>query len=149
MARACTRQGPRPLQADLDAAFPQADGALLAIALGGVLLTLLLVHRSVIMPLLVITSFLLVLAVACAVLYALARANWLSIDGQTQGIVFVLVVGASTDDVLLPAVRASGELAERPDACRVRQRRQGISLFRGLDQSAGRGLPNAVCEQLP
>ncbi|MFD5770730.1 MMPL family transporter [Streptomyces sp. NPDC127049] len=111
--------GPAAAQADLDAAFSHTDGTLLAVALGGVLLILLLVYRSVIMPLLVIVSSLLALAVACAVLYALARADWLSIDGQTQGIVFVLVVGASTDYALLLAARAREELAEQPDARRA------------------------------
>ncbi|GHG30307.1 MMPL family transporter [Streptomyces sp. G2] len=111
--------GPAAAQADLDAAFSHTDGTLLAVALGGVLLILMLVYRSVIMPLLVIVSSLLALAVACAVLYALARTDWLSIDGQTQGIVFVLVVGASTDYALLLAARAREELAEQPDIRRA------------------------------
>ncbi|MFJ3921603.1 MMPL family transporter [Streptomyces sp. NPDC090022] len=111
--------GPAVAQADLDAAFSHIDGALLAVALGGVLLILLLVYRSVIMPLLVITGSLLALAVACAVLYALARPDWLAIDGQAQGIVFVLVVGASTDYALLLVARAREELAEQPDTGRA------------------------------
>ncbi|MGW0469290.1 MMPL family transporter [Streptomyces sp. NPDC003027] len=72
--------GPAVAQADLDAAFSRIDGALLAVTLGGVLLILLLVHRSVITPLLVITGSLLALAVACAILYALARPGWLTIS---------------------------------------------------------------------
>ncbi|MFJ5709399.1 MMPL family transporter [Streptomyces sp. NPDC093105] len=111
--------GPAAAQTDLDAAFSHTDGTLLAVALGGVLLILLLVYRSVIMPLLVIVSSLLALAVACAVLCALAQTDWLSIDGQTQGIVFVLVVGASTDYALLLAARAREELAEQPDTRRA------------------------------
>ncbi|MFG3037196.1 MMPL family transporter [Streptomyces sp. NPDC048330] len=111
--------GPAIAQADLDAAFTRIDGALLAVALGGVLLILLLVYRSVIMPLLVITGSLLALAVACAVLYALAGPGWLSIDGQAQGIVFVLVVGASTDYALLLVARAREELAGQRDIGRA------------------------------
>ncbi|MFF8840712.1 MMPL family transporter [Streptomyces sp. NPDC015130] len=84
----------------------------LAAALGGVLVILLLVYRSALMPLLVITGALLALATACAVLYALARWDLLSIDGQ---ITFVLVIGASTDDALLLIARFREELAKQPD----------------------------------
>ncbi|WP_418961237.1 MMPL family transporter [Streptomyces tritici] len=69
---------PAAAQADLDAAFSHTDGDLLAVALSGVLLILLILlpaSRSVIMPLLVITGSLLALAVACAVLYALPPAS--------------------------------------------------------------------------
>ncbi len=108
--------GPAAAQVDLDDAFAKIDGTLLAVALGGVLVILLLVYRSVLMPLLVIAGALLALAAACAALYALARWGLLPIDGQTQGIVFVLVVGASTDYALLLAARHREELAGQPDA---------------------------------
>ncbi|WP_257002312.1 MMPL family transporter [Streptomyces sp. WZ.A104] len=108
--------GPAAAQVDLDDAFAKIDGTLLAVALGGVLVILLLVYRSVLMPLLVIAGALLALAAACAALYALARSGLLPIDGQTQGIVFVLVVGASTDYALLLAARHREELAGQPDA---------------------------------
>ncbi|WP_225805048.1 MMPL family transporter [Streptomyces sp. NK15101] len=111
--------GPAAAQADLDGAFAEIDGTLLAVALGGVLVILLLVYRSVLMPLLVITGALLALAVACAVLYMLARSGWLPIDGQAQGIVFVLVIGASTDYALLLAARHREELAQQPNAARA------------------------------
>ncbi|MBT2427485.1 MMPL family transporter [Streptomyces sp. ISL-112] len=108
--------GPAAAQVDLEDAFAKTDGTLLAVALGGVLVILLLVYRSVLMPLLVIAGALLALAAACAALYALARSGMLPIDGQTQGIVFVLVVGASTDYALLLAARHREELAGQPDA---------------------------------
>ncbi|WP_262388043.1 MMPL family transporter [Streptomyces parvus] len=108
--------GPAAAQVDLDEAFAKTDGTLLAVALGGVLVILLLVYRSVLMPLLVIAGALLALAAACAVLYALARSGVLPIDGQTQGIVFVLVVGASTDYALLLTARHREELTWQPDA---------------------------------
>ncbi|MEV6250323.1 MMPL family transporter [Streptomyces sp. NPDC051742] len=103
--------GPAAAQADLDDAFAHTDGTLLAVTLTGVLLILLLVYRSVFMPLLVIAGALLALASASALLYALARAGWLVLDGQVQGIVFVLVIGASTDYALLLAARYKEELA--------------------------------------
>ncbi|MFJ5829502.1 MMPL family transporter [Streptomyces sp. NPDC093089] len=111
--------GPAAAQTDLDGAFAEIDGTLLAVALGGVLVILLLVYRSVLMPLLVITGALLAPAAACAVLYILARSGRLPIDGQTQGIVFVLVIGASTDYALLPAARHREELTEQPDTARA------------------------------
>ncbi|MYS11762.1 MMPL family transporter, partial [Streptomyces sp. SID6041] len=111
--------GPAAAQVDLDGAFAEIDGSLLAVALGGVLVILLLVYRSVLMPLVVIGGALLALAVACAVLYTLARSGRLPIDGQAQGIVFVLVIGASTDYALLLAARHREELAQQPDAARA------------------------------
>ncbi|MFJ3880875.1 MMPL family transporter [Streptomyces sp. NPDC090077] len=111
--------GPAAAQADLDAAFAQTDATLLAVTLAGVLLILLAVYRSVLMPLLVIASALVALAAACAALYVPARTGWLAIDGQTQGIVFVLVIGASTDYALLLAARHREELTQRPDPARA------------------------------
>ncbi|MFI0990804.1 MMPL family transporter [Streptomyces exfoliatus] len=103
--------GPAAAQADLDDAFAHTDGTLLAVTLIVVLLILLLVYRSVFMTLLVIAGALLALATTSALLYACARAGWLVLDGQVQGIVFVLVIGASTDYALLLAARYKEELA--------------------------------------
>ncbi|MEU5921704.1 MMPL family transporter [Streptomyces sp. NPDC047141] len=111
--------GPAAEQADLDGAFAKTDSMLLAVTLAGVLLILLAVYRSVLMPLLVIASALVALAAACAVLYALARRGRLPLDGQTQGIVFVLVIGASTDYALLLAARHREELTRQPDNARA------------------------------
>ncbi|MFH8259279.1 MMPL family transporter [Streptomyces roseolus] len=108
--------GPAAAQADLNGAFSQTDGTLLIVALGGVLVILLLVYRSVLMPLLAIAASLLSLATACAALYTLARSGLLPVDGQTQGIVFVLVVGASTDYALLLTARFREERAGQLDA---------------------------------
>ncbi|MFG3041816.1 MMPL family transporter [Streptomyces sp. NPDC048330] len=118
--------GPATAQADLEDAFARTDGVLLAVALGGVVLILLLVYRSVLMVVLVIASALLSLATACAALYAGASAGWLMVDGQVQGIVFVLVIGASTDYALLLVARYREEAGRRegkeeamPAACRA------------------------------
>ncbi|MFJ3633356.1 MMPL family transporter [Streptomyces sp. NPDC090112] len=111
--------GPAAAQADLDGAFAKTDSMLLAVTLAGVLLILLAVYRSLVIPLLVIAGALVALAAACAVLYALARPGWLAIDGQTQGIVFVLAIGASTDYALLLAARHREELPQHPDAAQA------------------------------
>ncbi|WP_435971753.1 MMPL family transporter [Streptomyces sp. Qhu_M48] len=107
--------GPAAAQADLDDAFAHVDGSLLAVTLAGVLLILALVYRSVLMPLLVTAAALLALATAGALLYASARAGWLVVDGRGQGIVFVIVMGASTDYAPLLAARYQEELARRAD----------------------------------
>ncbi|MFF2579033.1 MMPL family transporter [Streptomyces goshikiensis] len=102
--------GPAAVQADLDGVFQHVDGRLLLAALIAVLLILLLVYRSPVLPLLVISASVLALCLACACLYALARSRILPIDGQVQGILFVLVIGAATDYGLLLTSRYREEL---------------------------------------
>ena len=103
--------GPAAISADLSKAFAGIDGLLLLVALGVVLAILLLVYRSVLLPLVVIITAVLALALASALVYLLADRGVLTLDGQTQGIMFILVVGAATDYALLLAVRFREELA--------------------------------------
>ncbi|MEU5882521.1 MMPL family transporter [Spirillospora sp. NPDC047279] len=111
--------GPAALQADLSSAFAGIDSVLLLVALGVVLIILLLVYRSLVLPLIVIVGAVLALALACALVYFLADAGVLKLNGQTQGIMFILVVGAATDYALLMAVRAREELAGGADRWRA------------------------------
>ncbi|MBW8487621.1 MMPL family transporter [Actinomadura parmotrematis] len=103
--------GPAALRADLGGAFAGIDGILLGVALGVVLLILLLVYRSVLLPLVVVFGAVLALGLASAIVYQLAEHGVLDLNGQTQGIMFILVVGAATDYALLLAVRVREELA--------------------------------------
>ncbi|MFD9725169.1 MMPL family transporter [Streptomyces sp. NPDC059072] len=107
--------GPAAAQADLLDAFSGIDGLLLGVALGAVLLILLLVYRSVLLPLVIIFSAVLALGLACAVVYALADRGAVRVDGQVQGILSILVIGAATDYALLIAARFREELAVRGD----------------------------------
>ncbi|MFF3619067.1 MMPL family transporter [Streptomyces sp. NPDC002467] len=107
--------GPAAAQADLLDAFSGIDGLLLGVALGAVLLILLLVYRSVLLPLVIIFSAVLALGLACAVVYALAARGAVRVDGQVQGILSILVIGAATDYALLIAARFREELAVRGD----------------------------------
>ncbi|MEU6313583.1 MMPL family transporter [Streptomyces sp. NPDC047014] len=107
--------GPAAAQADLKDAFAGIDGLLLGVALGAVLLILLLVYRSVLLPLVIIFSAVLALGLACAVVYALADRGAVRVDGQVQGILSILVIGAATDYALLIAARFREELAVRGD----------------------------------
>ncbi|GLW48797.1 putative membrane protein [Streptomyces sp. NBRC 14336] len=107
--------GPAASQADLSDAFSGVDGLLLGVALLAVLLILLLVYRSVLLPFLIIISSVFALALACAVVYALAERDVVRVDGQVQGILSILVIGAATDYALLLAARFREELAEGRD----------------------------------
>ncbi|MFE1324989.1 MMPL family transporter [Streptomyces sp. NPDC058741] len=107
--------GPAASQADLSDAFAGIDGLLLGVALGAVLLILLLVYRSVLLPFLIILSSVFALGLACAVVYALAERDVVRVDGQVQGILSILVIGAATDYALLLAARFREELAVRGD----------------------------------
>lgn len=107
--------GPAAGQADLSDAFAGIDGLLLGVALGAVLLILLLVYRSVLLPFLIILGSVFALGLACAVVYALAERDVVRVDGQVQGILSILVIGAATDYALLLAARFREELAVRGD----------------------------------
>ncbi|MFD7240386.1 MMPL family transporter [Streptomyces massasporeus] len=107
--------GPAASQADLSDAFAGIDGLLLGVALGAVLLILLLVYRSVLLPFLIILGSVFALGLACAVVYALADRDVVRVDGQVQGILSILVIGAATDYALLLAARFREELALRGD----------------------------------
>ncbi|MEV7557653.1 MMPL family transporter [Streptomyces sp. NPDC089795] len=105
--------GPAATQADLADAFAGIDGLLLGVALGAVLLILLLVYRSLLLPFVIIISAVFALGLACAVVYALADRGVVRVDGQVQGILSILVIGAATDYALLLAARFREELAAR------------------------------------
>ncbi|OEJ30437.1 MMPL family transporter [Streptomyces subrutilus] len=107
--------GPAASQADLSDAFSGIDGLLVGVALGAVLLILLLVYRSVLLPLVIIVSAVFALGLACAMVYALADRGAVRVDGQVQGILSILVIGAATDYALLLAARFREELARRGD----------------------------------
>ncbi|MEU0675859.1 MMPL family transporter [Streptomyces sp. NPDC006172] len=107
--------GPAATQADLSDAFAGIDGLLLAVALVTVLVILLLVYRSLLLPLVIILGAVFSLGLACAVVYALADHDVVRVDGQVQGILSILVIGAATDYALLLTARYREELAARTD----------------------------------
>lgn len=93
--------GPAAQQADLQASFQGIDHTLLAITLCAVAVILLLVYRSVVMPVVVIASGVGALTLCSAALYLVQTWGVVRIDGQAQGILSVLVIGATTDYALL------------------------------------------------
>ena len=107
--------GPAAIQADLAGAFAGIDGLLLMVALGVVLVILLAVYRSLLLPLLVIVGAVLSLGVACAIVYVLAQHGVVRVDGQIQGLLSILVIGAATDYALLLSARFREELPRHRD----------------------------------
>ncbi|WKD61925.1 Putative membrane protein YdgH [Corynebacterium ciconiae DSM 44920] len=103
--------GPAGLSADLSAAFAGIDSQLLLVTVAAVLLVLIVVYRSPILPLMVLLSALTALCLAVAINVALARAGVVTINGQVQGILFILVIGAATDYGLLYTARYREELS--------------------------------------
>ncbi|MFF3484649.1 MMPL family transporter [Streptomyces sp. NPDC002701] len=107
--------GPAATQGDLGEAFAGIDGILLGVALAAVLIILLLVYRSVLLPFTIIISAVFALGVACAIVYVLADHDIVRVDGQVQGILSILVIGAATDYALLLTARFREELARSDD----------------------------------
>ena len=108
--------GPAALTADLLGAFSGIDGLLLVVALAAVLLILLAVYRSVFLPLAVLSTSMFALTSALLVVWWLAKAGVLMLNGQSQGILFILVIGAATDYSLLYVARYREELRLHKDA---------------------------------
>ncbi|MCD5419460.1 MMPL family transporter [Rhodococcus pyridinivorans] len=107
--------GPAGQAADLSSAFGGIDGLLLLVAGGVVLVILVVVYRSPILPFVVIISALFALALASLLIYVLADAGAIALNGQSQGIMFILVFGAATDYALLLVSRYREELRLQQD----------------------------------
>ena len=106
--------GPAGIIGDLSKAFAGIDGILLLVAVLAVLVILFLVYRAVALPFLVLLSAVSALALGGWVVYELANAGHLTLSGQSQGILFILVVGAATDYGLLLVSRYREELHRYP-----------------------------------
>jgi RND superfamily putative drug exporter len=102
--------GPAGFIADLSSAFAGIDGILLLVALVVVLVILLIVYRSPVLPFAVLLTAVFGLAAAGYVVYQVADAGWITVSGQSQGILSILVVGAATDYALLLVSRYKEEL---------------------------------------
>lgn len=102
--------GPAGFLADFTEAFGEIDGLLLLVALVVVLVILLIVYRSPILPLIVLLTAVFALSAASLVIYVLADNGVITLNGQAQGILFILVIGAATDYSLLVVSRFREEL---------------------------------------
>lgn len=102
--------GPAMFARDLDNAFAGIDGTLLLVALAVVFVILLIVYRSPLLPVITLAGAMIALASAILLVWHLAKANILQLNGQVQGILFILVIGAATDYALLYIARYREEL---------------------------------------
>jgi RND superfamily putative drug exporter len=97
--------GPAGLTADLVSAFAGIDGILLLVALGAVFLILLIVYRSLLLPIAVLLTSVFALCAAILLVFGMAKLGWIQLSGQSQGILSILVIGAATDYALLYVAR--------------------------------------------
>ena len=96
--------------ADLFKAFGGIDSTLLLATLGIVSIILIFVYRSPVLWIFPLFSAVMAESLAGAVVYLLAKNDILTLDGQSQGILSVLVIGAATDYALLLIARYREEL---------------------------------------
>ncbi len=101
--------------ADASEVFEGIDGTLLYATLGVVILILLLTYRSPTLWLLPIMCAGVALTVSQGVIYFLAKYADLTVNGQSQAILTILVIGAGTDYALLLVARYREELRRHQD----------------------------------
>jgi RND superfamily putative drug exporter len=96
--------------ADLFDSFGSIDTNLLGTTLIVVALILIVVYRSPVLWIVPLFCSVIALSLAGGIVYLLAKAGILDLDGQSQGILSVLVIGAATDYALLLIARYREEL---------------------------------------
>ena len=136
--------GPAGQIADLGGAFAGIDGVLLLVAVLAVFVILIIVYRSPLLPILVLLTSIFALCAAIFVIWHLAKGGAVALNGQVQGILFILVIGAATDYSLLYVSRyreALRDNAKRWDAT--------LAAFRGafapILASAGTVILGLLC----
>ena len=102
--------GPGGLLGDLFGAFETLDSSLLLTTLAVVAIILIVVYRSPVLWIIPLLSSLFALSTAGGIVYLLAKNDIIDVDGQSQGILSVLVIGAATDYALLLIARYREEL---------------------------------------
>ncbi|MFF9130944.1 MULTISPECIES: MMPL family transporter [unclassified Streptomyces] len=107
--------GPGGTAADSAKAFAGIDSTLLFSAMAVVIVMLLLTYRSPILLFVPLIGVVVSLFTAQALIYLLARHAGLTVNGQSAGILTVLVFGAGTDYALLLVARYREELRRHED----------------------------------
>ena len=101
--------------ADSSEVFEGIDGTLLLATLGIVIVILLFTYRSPVLWILPLFSAVVALMVAQGLIYFLAKYADLTVNGQSQAILTILVIGAGTDYALLLVARYREELRRHDD----------------------------------
>ncbi|MDX3455226.1 MMPL family transporter [Streptomyces sp. ME02-8801-2C] len=107
--------GPGGTSADFSEAFNGIDSTLLLAAMGVVVVMLLLTYRSPTLLVVPLLGVVVALFTAQALIYFLAEHAGLTVNGQSAGILTVLVFGAGTDYALLLVARYREELRRHED----------------------------------
>ena len=107
--------GPGGTSADFSKAFNGIDSTLLLSAMGVVVVMLLVTYRSPTLILVPLLGVVAALFTAQALIYFLAEHAGLTVNGQSAGILTVLVFGAGTDYALLLVARYREELRRHED----------------------------------
>lgn len=136
--------GPAGFTADLVAGFAGIDGILLLVALLAVLVILVIVYRSLLLPVVVLSTSLFALCVALLVVWWAAKFDILLLSGQTQGILFILVIGAATDYSLLMVARFREELRNADDKWKA-LRRAWLGSVEPILASGGTVIAGLLC----
>jgi RND superfamily putative drug exporter len=136
--------GPAGFTADLVEGFLGIDGLLLMVALIAVFVILVIVYRSPLLPILVLATSVFALCAALLTVWWLAYAGIVVLNGQVQGILFILVIGAATDYALLYVARFRESIAagmSRWDAARAAWR----GSFEPIVASGGTVIAGLLC----
>ncbi|GAA2275492.1 MMPL family transporter [Streptomyces hawaiiensis] len=107
--------GPGGTSADFAEAFEGIDSTLLLSAMAVVIVMLLITYRSLTLLLVPLVAVVCALFTAQALIYLLAEHGGLTVNGQSAGILTVLVFGAGTDYALLLVARYREELRRHED----------------------------------
>ena len=107
--------GPGGQANDSAESFKGLDGSLMGITLIVVIVILLVTYRSPVLWILPILSAVVALASSMGLIYVLAKYAGLTVTGQSQAILTILVLGASTDYALLLVARYREELRNHED----------------------------------
>jgi len=124
--------GPLGYASDSAKAFSGIDTTLLFATLAVVIVLLLVTYRSPVLWLLPVITAAIALTSAEALIYLLAAHAGLTVNGQSAGILNVLVFGAGTDYALLLTARYREELRrheDRHEAMAVAVRRAGPAII--------------------
>src|SRR5215470_12904069 len=124
--------GPLGSASDSAKSFSGIDGTLLFATLAVVIVLLLVTYRSPVLWLLPVMTAGIALVSAEALIYLLAAHAGLTVNGQSAGILNVLVFGAGTDYALLLTARYREELRrheDRHEAMAVALRRAGPAII--------------------
>ncbi|MFH9588831.1 MMPL family transporter [Streptomyces luteogriseus] len=107
--------GPGGTSADFAEAFEGIDSTLLLSAMTVVIVMLLITYRSLTLLLVPLVAVVCALFTSQALIYLLAEHAGLTVNGQSAGILTVLVFGAGTDYALLLVARYREELRRHED----------------------------------